>query len=303
MSSALHASQVPGATPDDFYIPVLAVAGVGLIGGSFCAALRKAQRVGRIIGVGRNAQTLRQAQAFGLIDTYMSAAEAAHEADFILLATPVGAMHTLMRQMQPHLKPNVIITDGGSSKSDVVAAARAQLDDRINCFVPGHPIAGSDQSGPEAASANLFTGRTVILTPLPENAFDDIARVQWAWQACGARVCQMPHDVHDKVLASVSHLPHLLAIAYMYQVAKADDAQLRLNNAGPGFRDFTRIAGSSPEMWRDILLSNREAVLDELNTYRGVLDELNTMLVRGDATGLEAMLQLASEARRGWTLP
>ncbi|MCD0502215.1 prephenate dehydrogenase [Bordetella petrii] len=281
-------------------IPVLAVVGVGLIGGSAALALRQAGLVGQVLGVGRNAQSLAQAQALGLIDGVASVEEAAAQADIILLATPVGSLGAILAQLRPHLRAGALLTDAGSTKAEVVAEARAALGDRIGQFVPGHPIAGAERSGPEAADATLYRGRTVILSPLPENAPQGVARVRDLWQACGAHVIDMDADAHDRVLASVSHMPHLLAAAYMAQVAGADDAATRLALAGSGFRDFTRIAAGSPEMWRDILLSNRDALRDELAAVRAVLDQIEHAMAGGDGAALEALLARAAEVRRNW---
>lgn len=283
-----------------FLIPVLAVVGVGLIGGSFSAALRRAGVVGRVVGVGRNAGTLAQARAIGLIDEVMTAAEAAAAADVLMLSTPVGAMPALLAEMAPYLRPQAVVTDGGSTKQDVIAAARQGLGERIAQFVPGHPIAGSEQSGPQAARADLYAGRQVILTPLPENRSADVELIREAWQACGARVTLMPAEQHDRVLASVSHLPHFLAFAYMAQVSEAGDAALRLETAGSGFRDFSRIAGSSPEMWRDIFLANREALLREMAEVGAVLDAMTRALREDDAAYLQKVLEQASQVRRCW---
>lgn len=279
---------------------MLAIVGVGLIGGSFSAALRRAGLVGKVIGVGRNAATLAQARELGLIDEVMPVAQAAAAADVMMLSTPVGAMPALLASIAPHLQAHAVITDGGSTKQDVIAAARAGLGERIDRFVPGHPIAGSEQSGPQAAYADLYQGRNVILTPLPENSAADVALIRAAWEACGAKVSQMSADQHDAVLASVSHLPHFLAFAYMAQVVGAPDAAVRLDNAGSGFRDFSRIAGSSSEMWRDIFLSNRDAVLHELDEVRAVLDGMAAALREGDGQRLQATLDIAAQARRRW---
>jgi len=281
-------------------IPVLAVVGVGLIGGSFIAALRHAKQVGHVIGVGRNAQALARAQALGLIDEIASPADAATRADLILLATPVGALASVFEAIAPHLRPDTVVTDAGSTKQDVIAAARAGLGARIDQFVPAHPIAGSDRHGPEAADAALYRGRTVILAPLAENRPADIETVRTAWRHCGAAVVQLSAETHDAVFASVSHLPHLLAFAYMNQIAAAPDAATRLALAGSGFRDFTRIAGSSPEIWRDIFISNRPAVLNELAQVQAMLDTYRDALLAGDVTRLEALLGNASDTRRTW---
>jgi len=281
-------------------IPVLAVVGVGLIGGSAALALRQAGRVGRVLGVGRNAQSLARAQALGLIDDVATPAQAAAQADVVLLATPVGSVGGMLAQLRPHLRDGTLLTDAGSTKAEVVAAARTALGERIGQFVPGHPIAGAERTGPEAADASLYRHRTVILTPLPENRPAEVARVRDLWQACGARVIDMDADAHDRVLASVSHMPHLLAAAYMAQVASADDAAARLALAGTGFRDFTRIAAGSPEMWRDIFLSNRDALRAELAAVRAVLDQAERAVAQGDGQALEALLARAAQARRNW---
>ncbi len=281
-------------------IPVLAVVGVGLIGGSFAAALRRAGQVGRVLGVGRNAQSLARAVELGLIDEAASAEDAATCADLILLATPVGGLGDVLSRMRAHLRSDTVLTDGGSTKAEVVEAARAALGDRIAQFVPGHPIAGAERTGPEAADAELYRKRTVILTPLAENGAASLELVRRAWQACGADVIDMDADAHDRVLASVSHLPHLLSAVYMEQVAEATDASTRLALAGSGFRDFTRIAAGSPEMWRDIFLSNRDAMLTELADVRTVLDRAERAIADGDGAALLTLLDTAARARRNW---
>lgn len=298
MTRETSASVAQGA--DGPLIPVLAVVGVGLIGGSAALALRRAGRVGQVLGVGRNAQSLAQAQALGLIDAVATPEQAAAQADVILLSTPVGGLAAILAQLRPHLRSDTVLTDAGSTKVEVVQAARAALGDCIGQFVPGHPIAGAERSGPSAADAGLYRGRTVILTPVPENAPAAVTHVRDLWHACGARVIEMGAESHDRVLGSVSHMPHLLAAAYMAQVANADDAALRLSLAGSGFRDFTRIAAGSPEMWRDIFLSNRDALRTELTAVRGVLDQMERAMADGDGAALEEMLLQAAQARRNW---
>lgn len=297
MNDALPSSDQGAAGP---LIPVLAVVGVGLIGGSFAAALRQAGQVGRVLGVGRNAQSLARAVSLGLIDEAVPAEEAARRADLILLSTPVGGLKAVLSQMLPHLADRTVLTDAGSTKAEVVQAARDALGGRIAQFVPGHPIAGAERTGPEAADAGLYQKRAVILTPLPENGAAARELVRQAWLACGADVLDMDADAHDRVLASVSHLPHLLSSVYMEQVATADDAATRLELAGSGFRDFTRIAAGSPEMWRDIFLSNRDAMLAELAAVRGVLDRAERAIADGDGDALLTLLDTAARARRDW---
>lgn len=297
MNDALPSTDQGAAGP---LIPVLAVVGVGLIGGSFAAALRRAGQVGRVLGVGRSASSLARAVELGLIDEAVSAEDAAARADLVLLSTPVGGLKNVLSRMLPHLGAATVVTDAGSTKAEVVDAAREALGERVGCFVPGHPIAGAERTGPEAADAKLYAGRTVILTPLAENSAASISLVRRAWQACGASVIDMDAGAHDRVLASVSHLPHLLSSVYMEQVATAADARTRLDLAGSGFRDFTRIAAGSPEMWRDIFLSNRDAMLVELADVRAVLDRAERAIADGDDAALLALLDTAAQARRNW---
>ena len=281
-------------------VGVLAVVGVGLIGGSFAAALRKAGAVDRVLGVGRTPGPLAQARRLGLIDEVATLAQAAEQADLIFLATPVGTFPALLEGLLPSLKPATVITDGGSTKADVVQAAYGVLGSRAGQFIPGHPIAGAERTGPEAADATLYQGRNVVLTPLPEN--DPLQR-QWltrVWEQCGARVLTMAAQDHDTALASVSHVPHFLSSVFMAQVAASADADVRLRLAGTGFRDFTRIAAGSPEMWRDIFLANREAVLSELAQVRTVLAQAEQALEHNDGQQLFDLLERAALARRFW---
>lgn len=289
--------QQPGRSSD---LPVLAVVGVGLIGGSFAAALSKARAVSRVLGVGRNRQSMQQAIELGLIDAAVSLEQAAQEADIIMLALPVGKTQSVLEALLPGIGDDTIITDAGSTKASVVEAARAALGDRVGQFVPGHPIAGAEKSGPEAAMADLYHGRTVVLTPLDENSMESRLRVTRLWEACGARVIVMEPDTHDIVLASVSHVPHFLSSVFMWQVASAHNADLRLELAGSGFRDFTRIAAGSPEMWRDIFLANRDAILSEIGEVRKALDTAQQALLTADGAQLHDFLERAALARRFW---
>ncbi|MFA7667830.1 MAG: prephenate dehydrogenase/arogenate dehydrogenase family protein [Burkholderiaceae bacterium] len=281
-------------------LPVLAVVGVGLIGGSFAAALRQAGAVSRVLGAGRNRKSLHQALELGLIDAEASLTEVAEQADIILLSVPVGATEAVLETLRPGLRPGALITDVGSTKVNVVQAARAALGDRVAQFVPGHPIAGAETTGPASATPQLYTGRTVILTPLDENSAQDRLRITRLWEVCGARVLVMEPGMHDTVLASVSHLPHFLSSVYMWQVASAGNSDLRMELAGSGFRDFTRIAAGSPEMWRDIFLANRDAVLSELAEVRKALDQAEQALLAGDTQQLHDFLERAALARRFW---
>ena len=276
--------------------------GVGLIGGSFALALRNANAVNEVVGFGRSKNTLAQAQAFGLIDRIgVDVAKEVHDADLILLATPVAQMGDIMQRIAPHLGSNTLLTDGGSTKCDVVAAARRQLGNKIAQFIPAHPIAGAEQSGPSAALADLYQGKKVVLTPLPENAAADVARVGAAWQACGALVSRLTPEQHDEVFAAVSHLPHLLSFALVHDIAQRDNRDLLLSFAASGFRDFTRIAASSSEMWRDISLANRDALLSEIEQYAAELYKMYQALEQRDAVKLEEMFSLAQKIRSNWT--
>lgn len=297
--SAPDAGPVP-ASPAPPLAGVLAVVGVGLIGGSFAAAMRQTGAAGTILGAGRQPQTLARAQRLGLIDEAVTLEEAASRADLILLSVPVGATGAVLARMAPHLRSGTLLTDAGSTKADVARAARQALGDRIAQFIPGHPIAGAEATGPEAARNDLYQGRTVVLTPLPENRESDRLLLRRAWEACGAHVVSMQPEAHDVALASVSHMPHFLASVFMGQVAAATDSGQRMALAGTGFRDFTRIAAGSPEMWRDVFLANRKAVLDELAEFREALDRAEQSLRDEDGQSLYDFLERAALARRFW---
>lgn len=279
----------------------LAVLGVGLIGGSVALALKRAGLVERVVGYGRNRANLEQALALGVIDEIADSPElAVAGADCVLLAMPVGGMAEAFGRIAPHLAGHAVVTDAGSTKQDVIAAARRGLGDRIAQFVPGHPIAGAEKSGASAALTDLYAGRNVILTPLPENAPATVSAVAALWRACDAQVLEMTPAEHDRIFAAVSHLPHLAAFALVDELAARPEAALYFRHAGSGFRDFTRIAGSSPEMWRDIALANREALVGELDTYIARLSHLRDALAAGDGASLFESFVRASQARRDW---
>jgi prephenate dehydrogenase len=288
------------AKVEPFHIATLAIVGVGLIGGSFAAALRQAGCVGRVLGAGRRPQTLQEAVRLGLIDEAVSLDEAAKRADFIFVAAPVGAFAGIFAGLKPTLNPNAVITDGGSTKQNVIEAAREGLKECIAQFVPSHPMAGSHETGPQAANAGLYQGKRVVLTPLVENHPQDIARVQAAWRACGANLVTLDPAQHDAAVAAISHLPHWVAALYMQHVSQSDDASLKLELAGSGFRDFTRVAQGSPEMWRDIFEANRQAMQTEIATFRKVLERAEHALKAGDYAYLQEVLGVASQARRNW---
>ena len=276
--------------------------GVGLIGGSFALALRKANAVQEVVGFGRSAETLKQAQKLGIIDRAGSDLSAElRDADLVLLATPVGQMADIMARIAPHLGPDTLITDGGSTKSNVVDYARTHLGGKLAQFVPAHPIAGAEKSGAPAAQADLYQCKKVVLTPLPENSAVSVARVRKAWELCGAVVSELSAAQHDSVFAAVSHLPHLLSFALVHDIAQRDDKDLLLSFAASGFRDFTRIAASSPEMWRDICMANREALMGELQQYAAELYSLFQALEQRDAGKLEKVFAEARKVRSNWT--
>jgi len=279
----------------------IAIFGVGLIGGSFALALKKSGAVGEVIGVGRRRETLVRAASLGIIDSHTDdIAQAVAGADLVLIAAPVAQTASLLQAMAPHLQPDTVVTDAGSTKTDVVLAARAALGSKIHQFVPGHPIAGREQNGPEAALSDLYVGKKIILTALPENPGAAVDRVTDAWQRCGALVHHLTAEEHDAVFAAVSHLPHVLAYALVADIAARPDAARLFQYAASGFRDFTRIAGSSPEMWRDIALANRTALLDELDAYMAQLTQVRALLDQSDGPALEKTFATAQAARQAW---
>lgn len=296
----IQASTIPSAEGAPLKIATLAVVGVGLIGGSFAAALKQAGCVDSVLGAGRRPETLQEAVRLGLIDEAVSLKEAAQRADLIFLAAPVGAFESIFRELASALGPNTVITDGGSTKQNVIAAARLGLQSRIAQFVPGHPMAGSHEKGPQAADPRLYAGRRVMLTPLVENHPQDVELVRRAWQTCGANVVSIEPSQHDGVVAAISHMPHWVAALFMEYITHSDDASLKLQTAGSGFRDFTRVAQGSPEMWRDIFIANRSAMLAELQALKTVFERAEHALRENDAVWLEEMLDHASTARRDW---
>jgi prephenate dehydrogenase len=285
--SALHFSRV-------------VIVGVGLIGGSLALALKRAGVVGTVVGVGRSPASLQKALDLGVIDEAATLADAARGASVIVLCAPVAQNFALLHALEPHLQPGTIVTDAGSTKSDVIMAAKTALGDKVAQFVPAHPIAGRELNGVEAALPDLYVGKKTVLCPLQENSRADVAAVRAMWESAGAECHVMSAVQHDAVFAAVSHLPHVLSYALVAQVANAEDAALKLGFAGGGFRDFTRIAASSPEMWRDICVANRDALLRELNTYQSVLAHLKAQIEKGDGDALERIFARASKTRLAW---
>ncbi|WP_374358166.1 prephenate dehydrogenase [Chitinimonas sp.] len=279
----------------------LVVIGVGLIGGSFALDLRRAGLVDQVIGVGRSPENLQRALQLKVIDqAETDPAQAVQDADLVLLATPVGQMDAVLACIAPALPRHTIVTDAGSTKRDVAALYRKHLADSLDRCLPAHPIAGSDLSGAAAARYSLYEERKVVLCPLAETAGTTTTRIAALWQACGAHLVTLDAERHDAVFAAVSHLPHLLAFAYMNSVLDRPDANDCLRLAATGFRDFTRIAGSHPEMWRDIALANRPALLGDLQAFRHELDQLIEALQASDSAALAERFARASAARTHW---
>ena len=280
----------------------LTVIGVGLIGGSFARALRRAGVVETVVGGGRGEENLRRAQALGVVDRYeLDLAKAAQGADVVLVGVPLGAMRSVFEAIAPALKDEAIVTDVGSAKATVVADALAAFGRRPS-FVPGHPIAGTEKSGVEAAFPELFQRRKVILTPLAETAPAATALVRALWEAAGARVVEMSVEHHDEILAATSHLPHMLAFGLVDTLSRWDDSREIFQFAAGGFRDFTRIASSDPVMWRDICVANREAVIQAMERYMLDLGQLLELVKAGDSDGLEKVFRHAKEARDRFTV-
>jgi prephenate dehydrogenase len=276
----------------------LVVIGVGLIGGSLARALRAAGAVDEIVGCGRSTGNLERAVQLGVIDRFsQDVATAAQGADLVFLATPLGAMRRVFETLAEALPPHALVTDGGSAKASVVADCRAVAPGLLPRFVPGHPIAGTENSGVAASFADLYRNRQVILTPLAENPPADVARVRALWELCGAEVTEMSVEHHDEVLAATSHLPHMLAFGLVDMLARMKENDEIFRYAAGGFRDFTRIASSNPVMWRDICIANREALGPMLAGFADELTQLAQLIDAADADALLALFDRARTAR------
>lgn len=275
----------------------IAIAGVGLIGGSFGLALKAAGHAGEIVGLGRDRARLDLAVERGAVDRgETDAAAAVADADVVLLAVPMGSMRPVLAALAPGLRDDTVVTDAGSVKGSFVADARAVLGS-LERVVPGHPIAGTERRGIEAAFPELFRDHRVVLTPLAETRADAVDAVTRLWAATGARVERLDVEAHDRLLAATSHLPHMLAFGLVDALARGDDPEAVFRYAAGGFRDFTRIASSDPVMWRDICLANRDALLAALAAYRADLDALTAEVEAGDREGLLARFERARAAR------
>lgn len=283
-------------------IQTLAIIGVGLIGGSLSLALKAKGAVGRVIGVGRSTANLQQALQLGVIDAVATLEEAAR-ADIIFVATPVAQMPQVFAALAPNLGATSIITDGGSTKQDVIAAARLALGSRFNQFVAAHPIAGTEKTGASAAFATLYEQRKIVICAEAESDSNAVERIKTMWQVTGAHLHCMSAAEHDDIFAAVSHLPHLLAFALVDMLAGMPRADQYFNYAASGFRDFTRIAAGSPEMWRDISAANRVALRQQLQHFRKRLDGFDAWLAAAGPEDIEAIDHVytrAASARRAW---
>ncbi len=279
----------------------LVIFGVGLIGGSVASALKKAGSSAEIVGVGRSSESLQTAIDLNVIDTASSnIAEALLHADIVLIAAPVAQTPLILNAIKPHLHADTVVTDAGSTKSDVLACAQEILGEQFTQFVGGHPIAGAEKSGVTAATADLYINKNVVLTPTLDTNQNAVQRIRELWQNCGANVTEMPAETHDGIFAAVSHLPHLLAFALVDDIASRANAEQLFGFAASGFRDFTRIAGSHPEMWRDISLANKAALLNEITAYQDELSRIKQMLEHDDGDALHALFERASTARNNW---
>jgi len=281
----------------------LGLVGCGLMGGSFALALKRAGLVKRVVGFSPSESTRSRALSMGVVDAVATtAADAARGSDLVLVAVPVAATESTLASIAAALSDHALVMDVGSTKCDVVAAAESALGEAIGCFVPAHPIAGKEVAGVAHADPALYTGCQVILTPSPSTGAAQLAQADALWRALGCRVRHMPAPDHDAAFAAVSHLPHVLAFAMMNAIGAQPQAKDLLSLAGPGFRDFTRIAASDPAVWRDILLANSTQLLAQIQWFRSSLDALDYAIHRGDAPAIEALIAQASDARAAWRL-
>lgn len=281
----------------------LGLIGCGLMGGSFALALKRAGLVKRVVGYSKSPSTTERARQMGVIDVEApSALLAVSGADIVLLAVPVSATEATFKAIRHLVTPNTLIMDVGSTKRDVVDAARRVLRDHVGCFVPAHPITGKEVSGVEHADANLYAGKQVILTPIERTFTVQLMKATNLWTALGCNVIKMSPQAHDAAYAAVSHLPHLIAFALMNGIAGQDHGKQYLALAGPGFRDFSRIAASDPKMWRDILIANREELLEQSRIFQQTLQSLEQLISGGAGDQLEERIQQASHTRANWRI-
>ncbi|MFC5521597.1 prephenate dehydrogenase [Polaromonas jejuensis] len=281
----------------------LGLIGCGLMGGSFALALKRAGLVKRIVGYSKSPSTTERARQMGVIDVEApSALLAVSGADIVLLAVPVSATEATFKAIRHLVGPNTLVMDVGSTKRDVVDAARRVLRDSVGSFVPCHPITGKEVSGVEHADVDLYTGKQVILTPIERTLTAQLQKASDVWTALGCHVIKMSPQAHDAAYAAVSHLPHLIAFALINGIMGQDHGKDYMSLAGPGFRDFTRIAASDPQMWRDILIANREELLAQSKIFQQTLQSLEQLISSGSGDVLEVLIEQASESRAHWRM-
>ncbi|MES2944602.1 MAG: prephenate dehydrogenase/arogenate dehydrogenase family protein [Pseudomonadota bacterium] len=281
----------------------LGLIGCGLMGGSFALALKRAGLVKRVVGYSKSPSTTERARQMGVIDVEApSALLAVSGADIVLIAVPVSATEACFKAIRHLVTPNTLIMDVGSTKRDVVDAARRVLRDHVGCFVPAHPITGKEVSGVEHADANLYLGKQVILTPIERTYTIQLMKATNLWTALGCNVVKMSPQAHDAAYAAVSHLPHLIAFALMNGISGQSQGKEYLSLAGPGFRDFSRIAASDPKMWRDILIANREELLEQSKIFQQTLQSLEKLIAGGSGDELEQHIEHASHTRANWRI-
>ena len=281
----------------------LGLIGCGLMGGSFALALKRAGLVKRVVGYSKSPSTTERARQMGVIDVEApSALLAVSGADIVLLAVPVSATEATFKAIRHLVNPNTLIMDVGSTKRDVVDAARRVLRDNVGCFVPAHPITGKEVSGVEHADADLYAGKQVILTPIERTFTVQLQKAVDVWAALGCNVVKMSPQAHDAAYAAVSHLPHLIAFALINSISGQEHGKDYLSLAGPGFRDFSRIAASDPKMWRDILIANREELLAQSKIFQQTLQSLEKLIGGSNGDALEQLIEQASHTRANWRI-
>ncbi|MRD49283.1 prephenate dehydrogenase/arogenate dehydrogenase family protein [Caenimonas koreensis] len=281
----------------------LGLIGCGLMGGSFALAMKRAGLVKRVVGYSKSPSTTERARQMGVIDVEApSALLAVSGADIVLLAVPVSATEATLKAIKHLVTPDMLIMDVGSTKRDVIDAARRVLRDHVTSFVPCHPIAGSEASGVEHADADLYYGRQVILTPIDKTSTNHVQSAASLWEGLGCKVLRMTPEAHDSAFAAVSHLPHLIAFALINSISGQQNGKDFLQLAGPGFRDFTRIAASDPKVWRDILVANRHELLDQTKLFRQSLHAMEQLIEHGDTDALEQAIAHASDTRANWRM-
>jgi prephenate dehydrogenase len=281
----------------------LGLIGCGLMGGSFALALKRAGLVKRVVGYSKSPSTTERARQLGVIDVEApSALLAVSGADIVLLAVPVAATEATLKAIRHLVSRDMLIMDVGSTKRDVIDAARRVLRENVGAFVPCHPIAGKEASGVEHADPELYANRQVIITPIERTQVSHLNKAREVWEALGCQVQQMSPEAHDSAFAAVSHLPHLIAFALVNGIAAQPNGQDFLSLAGPGFRDFTRIAASEPKMWRDILLANKQELIEQTQLFQQTLQAMQALIESGNGEALEELIAQASQVRADWRM-